>query len=119
MTLRWNIGLVVTLAVGMALGYAVRPSAQAPQSSVAPPQAQDPTSYKFTVTPAENGRVRFELLDSNGRQQILEDTKFELFLRKDLVIVQSFSRGGAIAQPEVRRGDNGRLPGFAYRMPLP
>ena len=119
MTLRRNLGLVFMLGVGMAFGYAVRPSAQAPQSSVEQPQAQDPTSYKFTVTAAENGRVRFELLDSNGRQQILEDTKFELFLRKDLVIVQSYSRGGAIAQPEVTRGANGRLPGFAYRMPLP
>src|SRR5262245_3887676 len=71
MALRRNVGIAFALAVGMALGYAVKPSAQAPDVRTLRLEAVD-------------GRVRVTFTDAAGTsgpfQAKAEATQFEITL---------------------------------------
>ena len=105
MTLRRNVGIVFALAVGIALGYAVRPAAQG--------AATDPPSVTFSIESGDQGRIRITMPDSVTTTRVVEDTRFRMLFTNDLLIITPLNRTGATVQPEV-----GQMPaGFAFRLP--
>ena len=85
MTLRRHVGIAFALAVGMALGYAVRPSAQSTASSVlvgSPAEA----SLRLFVESAGPDQVRIRF--SRGQTEFLEDRQIELSLVPEFLVVR-------------------------------
>jgi hypothetical protein len=109
MTLRRNFVIAFTLAVGMALGYAVRPAAQ----GVAATPQLTPGSYEVSVEQGQEGRIRITMPDQQTTTRVVEATRFRLFLNSNLLVVTPLNQAGVTVQPEIEP----RPYGFALRVP--
>ena len=109
MTIRRPVRIAFALAVGMALGYAVRPAAQ---GSPATPKLGD--NLQLLVEPAGGDRVRV-VLPTGGT---IEDSHFELVLTPGFLMVRAtptttFQRpAGVVAPPNAE-------PAKGYILPVP
>jgi hypothetical protein len=111
MVLRGHFGIALAVAVGISLGYAVRPAAQGASVAASPQATSEP--YLFSIEAGEQGRIRITMPDPITTTRVVEDTKFRVMFTNDLLILQPLNRDGAIVQPELDH----RPSGFAFRVP--
>jgi hypothetical protein len=106
MTIRRHVGIALALAVGIALGYAVRSSAQGSM-----------TKYDFKIQSTGDGRVRLTLPAAGGTTQVVEDSEISLTLTKNLLLFSPVSGTSASVQPALAQGGTGRFGGFVFHVP--